>query len=110
MDRGGVYIPDWICTHFYDAYIGCFKNRTKHSFLLLPLNVFSTYYFQAIMKPNIAFVVSTGRGALVSGCLIQILPILWGASALWWAMPITEFVVAVFVLWKMMFCAKEFST
>ena len=80
------------------------------SFLLLPLNVFSTYYFQAIMKPNIAFVVSTGRGALVSGCLIQILPILWGASALWWAMPITEFVVAVFVLWKMMFCAKEFST
>lgn len=32
---------------------------------LLPLNVFSTYYFQAIMKPAISFEVSVGRGALI---------------------------------------------
>lgn len=28
------------------------------SFLLLPFNIFSTYYFQAIMKPDTAFIVS----------------------------------------------------
>lgn len=67
------------------------------SFLLLPFNVFSTYYFQAIMKPTAAFVVSVARGALLSGLLILILPLVAPASALWFAMPITELVVAVFV-------------
>lgn len=32
------------------------------SFLLLPLNIFSTYYFQSLMKPAASFVVSVGRG------------------------------------------------
>ena len=33
------------------------------SFLLLPLNIFSTYYFQAILKPGAAFFVSVARGS-----------------------------------------------
>lgn len=33
------------------------------SFLLLPFNIFSTYYFQAMMKPATAFVVSVGCAA-----------------------------------------------
>ena len=37
------------------------------SFLLLPFNIFSTYYFQAIMKPKAAFVVSVARGLVISG-------------------------------------------
>ncbi len=37
------------------------------SFLLLPINIFSTYYFQAIMKPNVAFIVSVARGLIISG-------------------------------------------
>lgn len=69
------------------------------SFLLLPFNVFSTYYFQAIMKPTAAFVVSVARGALLSGFLILILPLVAPASALWFAMPITELAVAVFVVY-----------
>ena len=32
------------------------------SFILLPLNIFSTYYFQALMKPKAAFIVSVARG------------------------------------------------
>ena len=43
---------------------------------------FSTYYFQAIMKPGAAFIVSVARGLIVSGALIMILPMLAGASAL----------------------------
>ncbi len=64
------------------------------SFLLLPFNIFSTYYFQAIMKPTAAFVVSVARGLVISGILITTLPILVGADAIWFAMPITELLTA----------------
>lgn len=67
------------------------------SFLLLPFNVFSTYYFQALMKPATSFVVSVARGAVISGLLILLLPIIAPAGYLWFAMPITELIVAVYV-------------
>ena len=41
------------------------------SFLLLPVNIFSTYYFQAIMRPKAAFIVSAARGLVISGALIN---------------------------------------
>lgn len=66
------------------------------SFMLLPLNVFSTYYFQSIMKPAAAFVVSVARGLVISGTLIMTLPLI-APSAIWLAMPITEAAVAVYV-------------
>ncbi len=67
------------------------------SFLLLPLNIFSTYYFQSIMRPKTAFVVSVARGLVVSGALIMLLPLIKPA-AIWFAMPITELLVAVYVV------------
>ena len=66
------------------------------SFLLLPFNIFSTYYFQAILKPKAAFVVSVARGLVISGVLILALPAVVSADALWFAMPITELVTAVY--------------
>lgn len=71
------------------------------SFLLLPLNIFSTYYFQALMKPMPSFVVSVARGAVISGILIFLLPVAAGADAIWFAMPITELLVAIFVVAEM---------
>lgn len=68
------------------------------SFPLLPLNIFSTYYFQAIMKPGAAFIVSVARGLVVSGVLILVLPVVLGANALWLAMPITELLVAIYTV------------
>lgn len=70
------------------------------SFLLLPLNIFSTYYFQAILKPAAAFVVSVARGLVISGVLILVLPAAAGPDALWLAMPITELLVMVYVVKK----------
>jgi len=70
------------------------------SFLLLPLNIFSTYYFQSILQPKAAFVVSVARGLVVSGALIMLLP-LFTPSALWFAMPITELSVAIYVAFMM---------
>ena len=68
------------------------------SFLLLPANVFSTYYFQALMEPGAAFVVSVGRGLAVSGIFICLLPLLFGADAIWLAMPLTEALTAAYVV------------
>lgn len=66
------------------------------SFLLLPFNIFSTYYFQAIMKPKAAFVVSVARGLVISGILILLLPALVSADAIWFAMPVTELLVMLY--------------
>lgn len=71
------------------------------SFSLLPLNIFATYYFQVLMKPRAAFVVSVMRGCVISGILIMVLPGLIHPGALWWAMPITEALTAVYVITKM---------
>ena len=67
------------------------------SFLLLPFNIFSTYYFQAISQPAASFVVSVARGLVISGLLILFLPMMFRADAIWLAMPITEFLVAIYV-------------
>ena len=76
------------------------------SFILLPLNIFSTYYFQALMKPKNAFIVSVARGFVVSGILIYLLPVVAGADSIWFAMPITELVVAVYVVYEMVKCTR----
>ena len=66
------------------------------SFLLLPFNIFSTYYFGAILKPKVAFVVSVSRGLVISGILIMALPFVFGADSIWLTMPITEIPVMVY--------------
>ena len=71
------------------------------SFILLPLNIFSTYYFQALMKPKAAFIVSVARGFVLSGILIYLLPAAAGADSIWFAMPITELAVAIYVICEM---------
>ncbi len=63
------------------------------SFLILPFNIFSTYYFQAIMQPKAAFIISVARGLVISGALIFILPAFASADSLWLAMPITELII-----------------
>ena len=68
------------------------------SFILLPLNIFSTYYFQVLMKPATSFVVSVSRGALISGIFIYLLPAIAGADAIWFSMPLTALIVTIYVI------------
>ena len=70
------------------------------SFLFLPFNIYATYYFQSIMQPTVSFTISLFRGALISGLLIIILPMLFTSSALWYAMPIAELLTAVFAAYE----------
>ncbi|MEC6748690.1 MATE family efflux transporter [Marinilactibacillus sp. XAAS-LB27] len=65
------------------------------SFLLLPFNIFATYYFQSTEKPGISFAISVTRGLVLSGGLIILLPTLFNANTIWFAMPITELLVAI---------------
>lgn len=77
------------------------------SFLLLPLNIFSTFYFQALMRPAALFTISVTRGFLISGALILILPMTMGANALWFAMPITEVIVVAGVITLIVKCTNQ---
>lgn len=77
------------------------------AFLFLPFNVFSTYYFQALMKPRISFVASVARGLVISGILIYLLPAVLGGNMIWFAVPITEVVVAVYVTYNMKKCTNQ---
>ncbi len=72
--------------------------RTYAVSFLLPLNIFSTYYFQAILKPGAAFFASVARGLVISGTPILLLPEVLGPAAIWWAMPVTELLVACYAV------------
>ena len=80
------------------------------SFLLLPLNIFSTYYFQALMKPKTAFIASVARGLVISGILIYLLPAVFTGNAIWFAMPVTELIVAFYVIHEMIKYTRQLST
>lgn len=66
------------------------------SYLILPFNIFATYYFQAMMKPNISLMASVARGVMISGVVIFLLPAFFGPDSIWYAMLITELIMAVF--------------
>ena len=113
-----------VTTALPNAFIGIFMSPTPEvleiapgimrcygiSFLLLPLNVFSTYYFQALMKPKTAFMASVARGLVISGILIYLLPAVFSGNAIWFAMPVTELAVAVYVTRKMIKNTKQLDT
>lgn len=76
------------------------------SFLLLPLNIFSTYYFQALLKPLTSFIVCMARGIIISGALIMILPLI-KPMMIFLSMPFTEIIVAIYVVIMMIFYTKK---
>jgi len=77
------------------------------SFILLVFNIFSTYYFQSMMKAGISMKVSVMRGLAVSGILIVTLPKLCGGSAMWLAMPVTEVLTCLYVVRHMRKVTRE---
>lgn len=77
------------------------------SFFLLSFNVFSTYYFQAIMKPKTAFLISVLRGTLLSGVLIYVLPLILPVESICFAMPITEVITTIGVLFFIISSQKK---
>lgn len=77
------------------------------SYLLLPFNIYATYYFQSIMQPRVSTAASVMRGIVISGALVLILPLIFEASSIWYAMLITEIIVTVFCIYYMRKCNRE---
>ena len=77
------------------------------SYILLPFNVFTTYYFQSIMKSHLSVISSVARGIVISGITILLLPLIFDASSIWFAMLITEALVAVFGVCFIIRCTKK---
>lgn len=77
------------------------------SFLLMGINVLSTYYFQSIAQIKLALAISLLRGIIISGIFINILPMIWGIAGIWWTMPITEIVIAVAAVFFMRKCNSK---
>lgn len=65
-------------------------------FLFLPFNVYFTYYFQALLKENVATIISLARGIVISDIVLILLPLIFGSNAMWWTMVITEVLVAIY--------------
>ena len=59
------------------------------------------------MQPKAAFVVSVSRGLIISGIFIYLLPSIVGADFIWFAMPVTEMIVAVYVIKEMVKYTKQ---
>jgi len=106
-----------------NLYIRIFMNPTENvlkiapeiirtysiSFILLPLNVFATYYCQAIVRPKAAFLISILRGLVLSGALILVLPKFFGGNSIWAAMPITELLTAILAVYFMVRYTRKMS-
>lgn len=81
------------------------------SFLLLSLNVASTYYFQSILKRVDSFLVSVLRGILINGILICVLPAIFQSGlCIWFVMPLTEGLTFVYVLVRVLMTANHLNS
>ncbi len=69
-------------------------------YILLPINIFSTYYLQAIMKAKASMVISLLRAVVLSSILLFVLPAIFGKDGLWYVMTVTEaltFIVMIII-------------
>lgn len=70
-------------------------------YLILPLNIFSTYYLQAIMRAKASMIISLLRAVILPGALLFVLPAIFGKDGLWYVMSVTEaitFVVMIIIV------------
>ena len=97
----GILFPELVASCFIDL-TDATREVTKTAmpiyfiaFFAMGVNVLSTYYFQSLMKGGYSLAVSMLRNIIISSVLLITLPMLFGGFAIWFAIPITEAVVAV---------------
>lgn len=72
-------------------------------YLFTPFTLFATYYFQSILKARTSLGISLARGLFIGGIMLYLLPALFGADSLWFAMPAAEISVAAvtaILMWR----------
>lgn len=81
------------------------------SFVLLSLNVSSTYYFQSILKRIDSFIVSILRGIFLNGILVYAFPAIFhSGTSIWAVMPITEAITFIYVAARVTVTSRKMKT
>ena len=65
------------------------------SFVFLSVNITASYYLQSVLRTRESLAVSLLRGIILTCPLLFALPAAFGFDAIWWTMPVTEFITAV---------------
>ena len=79
------------------VYLQCFGGLRNSEVSAIEYENIS-FYFQSVMQPKTALIVSMARGIVLCGILVFVLPALFGAKLLWWVMPVTELAVAIYTI------------
>ena len=77
--------------------------------LFMIFNVYSTYYFQSILKARTSFLVSMLRGVVLSLTLLYLIPLIFGFDQIWYTIPLTELLTLIFVVIFMVKYTKAFK-
>lgn len=101
---------------FPNAVIHAFLNPTKEiydmakpaiqlysaAFLTMAGNIFLNTYFQSVLRPKTALLISFLRGLILNLAFLYILPLYFSISGIWLTMPVAEFItlLTAFVLLK----------
>ncbi len=64
-------------------------------FLFVPLNVYGTYYLQAVQRVKESTILSLLRGFVFSGIFLYLFPFFLEGKSLWYVMLLTELATAV---------------
>lgn len=69
------------------------------AFFFMGINLFASYYFQSILQPIKALIVSILRSILLSCSFVYIFPIFFSTIGIWYVMPVTEFITLIAVIY-----------
>lgn len=78
--------------------------------LMMNLNIFYCNYFQSIIRPNLSLIICLLRGVILSTALVFILPKIFGATAIWLVMPLTEGVTLIVSLILIKLSDRKYGT
>lgn len=67
-------------------------------YLFMAVNVTATYFLQSTLRAKQATAVSLLRGLIVSGGMILLMPLAFGMTGIWYAMPAAELLVCILSL------------
>ena len=67
-------------------------------FLFLGINVLATYYLQSMMHGTMSMVIAVLRSVVISGALLFLFPANVGLAGVWFAMPVSELIVALIAI------------
>lgn len=68
------------------------------AFLGMAGNIFLNTYFQSILQPKLALLISFMRGLILNLIILYLLPLLLNVNGIWLTMPLTEFITLLVAL------------